>query len=209
MADKRKVQRNIQRIKRVKTWQLIILLLLAGIVSATFLRLNNIGMIERRTAVLQADKHGDVQAITNNLFALQRWSSSKMNASTGVFYLENSYDRDVKDISNRASTSNNNMADVVKKADKVCKQQYGGYSQAYAQCFANEQNKHTNGSSKLETPDMPNPNLYRHEYTSPLWSPDFAGWSLLVCGLIVLIIIFRMISLVILKILLRKHYTSI
>ena len=52
--DKRKTKFRIKRLSQVKTWQLVILLIMAGFISATFLRLNNVGMIERREAVENA-----------------------------------------------------------------------------------------------------------------------------------------------------------
>ena len=48
-----------QQLSRVKTWQLVVVALLLTIISATFLRLNNLGMVERRTAVIKADESGD------------------------------------------------------------------------------------------------------------------------------------------------------
>ena len=62
--DKRKTRFRIKRLSQVKTWQLMILLVMVGFISATFLRLNNVGMVERRQAVENADKAGDVAALT-------------------------------------------------------------------------------------------------------------------------------------------------
>jgi len=59
MADKRGTRQAIRRLEEIKTWQLVILLVMASFISATFLRLNNIGMIERRDAVINTDKEGD------------------------------------------------------------------------------------------------------------------------------------------------------
>lgn len=166
-------------------------------------------MIERRTAVLLADKQGNEAALANNLFSLQRWSAAHMNASTDIFYLEKGYERAVKKITKETNTNDSKTASIVKKADEVCKRQYGGYSQAYVQCFVREQEKYNSKNTKLATPELPSPALYRHEFTSPSWSPDFAGWSLVLCVVITVVIILRIISLLILKALLRKHYTSI
>ena len=55
----------------------------------------------------------------------------------------------------------------------------------------------------------PDPELYRHEFISPMWSPDFAGFSLIIFLLITVVIVLRIIGLVILKLLLKKHYSSI
>lgn len=211
MADKKRVKKGIQQLQRVKTWQLLIILLLCGLLSATFLRLNNIGMIERRTAVKQADERGDEAAIANNLYSLQRWSASHMNADSDAFYLEHSYQRDVKKATDSKKGSSDVTARIVKQADATCKTRFGNvYSSAYVLCFAEEQAKLIKKYPQISVSvKLPNPELYRHEFSSPIWSPDFAGWSLLVCSLIVLVIIFRLVSLALLKFLLRRHYTSI
>lgn len=211
MTDNKRVKKNIKQLQRVKTWQLLILLILCAVLAATFLRLNNIGMIERRTAVKQADKRGDEQALANGLYSLQRWSAAHMNASSDVFYLENSYERDVKKATQQRKDTGDVTARIVKRADAICKARFGNvYSSAYVHCFAAEQARLIKEYPQaIVSVKLPNPELYRHEFTSPLWTPDFAGWSLLVCGVLLLIIIFRSISVFILKLLLRRHYTSV
>lgn len=211
MAEKRQIRRGLKQLQRVKTWQLIIVLVIFGLLSATLLRLNNIGMVERRTAVFQADKSGDDTRTVENLFALQRWSASHMNARTDTFYLEEGYKRAVKKATEEMKQTNNITASIVEQADATCKARHGNYySSAYVVCFEAEQSKGYESGSQISTSvKLPNPELYRHEYSSPLWSPDFAGWSLLVCALIVVMIITRMISLAVLKLLLRRHYSSI
>ena len=79
MADKRSIRRDIKKLQRVKTWQLLILLILAGFLSATFLRLNNTGMVQRRNAVTAADKVGGAQQIAERIAELQRYSTAHMN----------------------------------------------------------------------------------------------------------------------------------
>lgn len=211
MTDNRRVKKNIRQLQRVKTWQLLILLILCAILTATFLRLNNIGMIERRTAVKQADKRGDEQALANSLYALQRWSAAHMNASSDVFYLENSYERDVKKATQQRKDTGDVTARIVERADAMCKARFGNvYSSAYVHCFTTEQARLIKEYPQtIVSVKLPNPELYRHEFTSPLWTPDFAGWSLLVCVVLLLIIVFRSISVFILKLLLRRHYTSV
>lgn len=211
MADRKKVKNGIRQLQRVKTWQLVIVLILCGLLAATFLRLNNIGMIERRTAVKQADERGNEAAIANNLFSLQRWTASHMNTDSEAFYLEHSYRRDVKKATQSQQGSSGVTARIVKEADAICKARFGNtYSSAYVLCFAEEQAKLIKKYPRVDVSvKLPNPELYRHEFSSPSWSPDFAGWSLLFCGLIALVILFRLVSLVILKLLLRRHYTGI
>lgn len=210
MADKRSVRKSIKNIQRVKTWQLFILLILAALISATFLRLNNIEMVERRNAVRISDERGATADLENNLFSLQRHSAAHMNASSGVIYLQHSYNRDTDKAIKDAQRANSQIGanDVLDKADAACKRQYTGNWMAYVQCVASEQAKYP-ASSNIQKAKFPNSEMYRHEYLSPFWTPDFAGWSLVVCVILTIIIIVRIITLVILKLLLRRHYAQI
>lgn len=207
MADTKQVRKSIKQLQRIKTWQLLILLILALVLTATFLRLNNIGMIERRTAVINADKLGEDEITQARLFDLQRYSSEHMNADSGTVYLEGQYNRDVEAAIKDVSQSGDNNPNV--KADRVCRQQFGGYSQAYVQCFATELAKVPAGSNAPDKASLPNTELYRSEFISPIWSPDFAGISSFVSAIITLVIIARLLSLLLLKALLRRHYSSV
>lgn len=204
MVDKKQISRNLKQLRHIKTWQLLILLILAGFISATFLRLNNIGMIERRNAVSAADSVGDERITQARLYDLQRYVSAHMNTDMGKgIYLETSYKRDVQAAYTKASgTSNGN---IYKKAQEVCAPRYTSWSPAYVQCTVTELSKYPSADALV----LPKANIYLHSYVSPLWSPDFAGWSLVVCCVILLIIIARITSVAILRSLLRRRYKSI
>lgn len=208
MADKQQIKRSIKQLQRVKTWQLGLLLILALLLSATFLRLNNIGMIERRTAVFNADEVGDEATTRARLFDLQRYAASHMNAGSGTIYLEDQYRRDTREAIQKAS-ANDKPNNINVKADAICKAQFAGYSQAYVQCFASELAKFPAASDQPTKVALPNANLYRHEFSSPMWSADFAGFSVLVCLFISVLIVARLLSLALLQLLLRRHYHSI
>lgn len=207
MADKRTAKNRIKQLRQVKIWQLLILLILAGFVAATFLRLNNVGMSQRRSAVIAADKAGDETQTLQRLMELQKYASSHMNADSGTIYLQYQYERDVQAAIKKASSASEENAKINAAAEAVCHPQYSGWSTAYMQCFLDELAKHPT-SETLTEPELPETELYRHEFSSPLWTPDFAGWSVLVVVLILAIIIIRLISLVILRILLRYKYRS-
>lgn len=166
-------------------------------------------MEQRRQAILHADNAGDTISVANNLFALQRYSAEHMNAATGAIYLEGSYKRDVEKIveAGKAASVANREANI--KADEVCRSQFPGYSQAYILCNRSEQAKFLGTATLPTAQDFPNPVLYRRSYYSPAWSPDFAGWSLVVCAFITLVIVLRLVSLIILRLLLRRHYSGI
>ena len=178
-------------------------------VTATFLRLNNIGMIQRRAAVLAADQSGDQATMQSRLYDLQRYSTEHMNANTGEFYLEAQYQRDVQKIISAASNDANPQGNIHAKADAVCRPQYTVWSQAYVQCFTDELSKYPPSSDPAQNVTFPPTGLYRHNFASPLWSPDFAGWSVLICIVLILMIVVRLVSLVVLNLLLKRHYRDI
>ncbi len=209
MADERRVKRSIKQLQRIKTWQLVILLILMAFVAATFLRLNNIGMKERRDAVLTADTAGDETSLQSRMYDLQRYVVAHMNADTGVFYLQGEYKRE----SQRRVAAAENYADpngnVFVQAEAVCKPQFSAWSEAYVQCFADQLAKYPPSPNPVENVTFPDASLYRYNFESPLWSSDFAGWSSLLCLVIVLMILVRLASLGALRLLLKRHYRGI
>jgi hypothetical protein len=210
VVDKKKVKRSIKQLQRVKTWQLIILLVLMVFVTATFLRLNNIGMVEHRTAVVDADITGGNQLIQDRLLDLQRYVTAHMNTDMGKgVYLEATYKRDVQTAYTAASNDSNPNGNIYKKAQEVCAPKFTRYSTAYLQCTIGELNKYPAASNLISSVNFPQPAAYLHSFISPLWSPDFAGWSALICIAILTMIATRLVSVSILKLLLRHHYKSI
>ncbi len=209
VADKRRIKRDIKEIQRVKTWQLVILLILAVFVALTFLRLNNIGMVQRRNAVLAADEANNSGITVNRLYDLQRFVSAHMNTDMGKgLYLEPSYKRDVQTAYDRASRDSNPNGNIYKKAQEVCAPQFTRYSSAYLQCTTGELAKYPAASDLVNSVQLPRAGSYLHVFVSPLWSPDFAGWSVVICLVIGLMIVVRLVSLGILRVILRQHYKS-
>lgn len=207
MVDKRQVRRNIKRLQRVKTWQLVILLILASFVAATFLRLNNIGMVERRTAVMAADEAGNEEALIDRLYDLQRHVSGHMNTDLGRgVYLEASYNRDLQEWQTAQYGDQNPNGNIYKLAQEVCAPRFSSYSAAYLQCTTSELAKYPAAQTPGEGSGKPRQEAYIHDFASPVWSPDFAGWSIVACIAIAALIVIRLISLGILQLLLRRHY---
>lgn len=185
-------------------------LILVGFVAATFLRLNNIGMVERRTAVVNADQANSPEDLIRRLYDLQQYVSTHMNTDMGKgVYLEASYKRDSQKVLDAASGDQNPNGNIYKKAQEVCAPKFSHYSAAYLQCTTNELAKYPAASELIGAVKLPSADSYLHVYASPLWSPDFAGWSVLVCIVLILMIVVRLISLGVLKLLLRRHYRNI
>lgn len=211
MPDKRKARLSLKRLRQIKTWQLLVLLLLMIFISATFLRLNNIEMSQRRAAVLAADKTGDKEAVKNRLIELQRYVSAHMNANMGTLYLKEQYERDSQ-AANAAAAEESVQGDIYNKVQDICAPRYahlGRYSQAYQQCVLTEVKKYPQGENLTSKLKLPKADNYRHSFVSPLWSPDFAGFSVLICGIIIIVIIGRLIGLMVLRLILKSRYRGV
>lgn len=206
MDQRRRVKDRIKNIERVKTWQLLIIFILLGFVAATFLRLNNIGMIERRDAVEAADKEGNPETIKARLYDLQRYSSEHMHASAEVA-LQHQYNRDWQKSLDDAKTTSD-RPNVYINAETVCRPRFSSWvGPAYMQCMMDEISRDA-GSNSIDQqgPEPPNKALYQHSFMSPTWSPDFAGWTVLAAGLVLFAIVVRLLTLLVLRLMLKKHY---
>ncbi len=212
MTDKRNVRFKIRRLEQVKTWQLLIVFVMFAFITATFLRLNNVGMVERREAVYTADKTDDSVGLASRLYDLQRFVSAHMNADPGRVALVKTYERDNERHKKAYQESSNSTAngDAFQKAEAVCGPiaRSNGWrwpDMRYTNCINQELEKIPGGQAVMsEFKPLP-VEPYYHTFTSPLWSPDFAGWSLIVTVIIGLIIIGRLVVLAILRFILRRR----
>ncbi len=210
VAEKGRVRQKIKGLQHIKTWQLVILLIIVGFIAATFLRLNNIGMVQRREAVISADKEGNEETIISRLYDLQLYVSSHMNTDLGRgVYLEQSYTRDLQDWQQSQYGDANPNGNIYKRAQEICAPQFSSYSYAYLQCTTNELAKFPSAADPATDTSKPRQEAYIHSFSSPFWSPDFAGWSVVACVVILLLIFIRLISLGVLRLLLRRHYKHI
>ena len=145
-------------------------------------------MYERRKSVLAAADEGRDGDTKERLLDLQHYVSSHMNTSTGPFYLEGLYNRDKQRAIEALADDANPNGNVNAKAREVCDPQFSGWSPAYVQCFIDELNKFSAAPDLESDVTLPHPAAYRHSFSAPLWSPDFAGFSILISVLIALII---------------------
>lgn len=168
-------------------------------------------MIQRRDAVEGADKAGDTQEVASRIYDIQRYAATHMNADTGVFYLQAQYDRDVKQaVGNASGSSSTGDNSPQARADAICNPnlQIHGYSLAYQNCMLEQLSKQGQVVDPASI-TLPNPALYRYSFTSPIWSPDFAGFAVLFSLLIALMIAVRCIVWAVLKLLLKQHYKQV
>jgi hypothetical protein len=81
-----------------------------------------------------------------------------------------------------------------------------GYSREYVQCVIDEQKKYGSADDPIDSVSMPDENLYKHSFISPIWTPDFAGVMVLIDIVLATVIVARIIIWIILKIMLRRQY---
>lgn len=210
MADTKNARNSLRKLQKIKTWQLIVLFVLSAFVSATFLRLNNVGLIARQNAVLAADEAGDSAVTTQRLYDLQQYVSAHMNTDMGKgLYLESSYNRDTKAVYDKATLDINPYGNIYKKAQDLCTSRFSSWSYAYLQCITDELAKYPASQELVSSVHLPSPENYRHVFISPVWSPDFAGWSVLLTLAIGLVIIAQLAALGVLRLILSRRYRSV
>jgi hypothetical protein len=158
-------------LRRIKTWHLLLALVIFTLLALFCLRQNNLEMAKLRDQVLVADQNLDIEQVGVAAENLRAYTASHMNADTGQIALQNLYNQAVE----RAfgAVNNNISADVYNIATENCKPVLSqtGY-QGYANCVAS-----TVGVSEqtFRTPELPNPALYYISYASPPLSLDAAG----------------------------------
>lgn len=206
MVDKRKIKKTLKRIEKLKIWQLLILLFLTTFIAATSLRLNNVEMVKRRDAVISADKELNDSKVQERLKELRDYSSAHMNTDV-VVQLEKIYERDVQAAIQAATdkANNNPNGNIYKKASEVCDPQFSGYSLGYQNCMMAEISKYSSSENPVDEINYPESRLYVFRFSSPFWTPDLTGWTIVVAIIIAFLIVIKIIFTLILRFMLKKH----
>lgn len=216
MGDDSQIRYKLRALRRAKTWQLIIILIPLLFVAATFLRLNNLGMVERRDAVMEADKKGDKNDMEKKILDLQHYVSSHMNTNLDKgIYLEESYKRDraaaIEAATSATNASNPNSA-VYQQASIECRERFQGgvasFRNDYVQCVVERVRSLGQGQAASTELKLPTVDSYRHNFSSPLFSFDLAGISAFLCLLLIVVIVFRLLAILFLQTVLKfrqKH----
>ena len=209
--NKHKLHHVLVVLRQVKSWHLIVLLVVLAAASAFFLRQNSLQMIELRNMVLQADEqNGDIPTALNNL---QAHVATHMNASMGDrgIYLEHSYQRAYDAAVQKAASSGSASAATYQQADKDCQGLFDKTKSfpAYIQCVTDKVAATGAAADPIMAIQAPSADLYRFNYSSPAWSPDVAGFTLLATVLVAAILVLRLVLLGVVYALLEwRHQVS-
>ncbi len=132
---------------------------------------------------------------------------NKLVFGTGQFYLEHQYNRlasiAIRDAQEKANNMNsdNPNGNIYSKANSVCRPQgirngWSWNSPAFIACMTGEIAKYP-ASEKMDDKliaTIPSTDLFRLDFTSPIWSPTLSGLSVVFVIIILIAIIIRLTS---------------
>lgn len=214
----------LRHFKAVQNWQLILILIPLLFVTATLLRLDHLRMVELRSAVLAADASGNEDELNKSLIDLQTFVFTHVVVNvaenngvktiifgTGPFYLEQQYLRAanaaIEAAESQLADDSNPNGNIYAAVSAICRplaiaNGWAWNSPGYLDCWTSELAKYP-ASDNLEAnlaADVPSTELYRRNYSSPLWAPSWSGWAMLACFVIILVVVVRIIIWCVLRI---------
>ena len=203
--------RVVRLVLALRTWQLVLLLVPLVFVSASLLRMNNLGMVERRNVVLSADQAGNTDAIQRSLADLQNYVSGHMNTEMGNgLYLQYSYNRAYDAALSAASQATNPNSAVYQQASVDCRSRFVGgvasFRNDYVQCVLQRVEALSPGANATAGANLPQADNYRFAYASPVWSPDSAGLFVALTALVVVLILIKVTSYMIFRLLVGRYF---
>lgn len=201
---------HFQRFFRsLKVWQLVILLFLSLLLTASMFRLNSLGMDARRAAVMKADESGNAEQLKTSLLELRRYVNGHMNTSLGSgFYLTQTYERDKAAALEAAGNSTNPNAEEYQKASIECRAKWQGgvdsFRNDYVKCV--EERIAALGAASDVEAVIPPSDLYKITYASPLWSADPAGLSMLLSLFLLAAIFWKLLWYLLFRVIVKQRY---
>jgi hypothetical protein len=167
-------KRAHHRLISLPTALIIVMILATGYLSVYALRRNNLGMLEKRQAVVDADTLGEADRIEAALQDLQKYVSRHMNTSAKV-ELRSSYQRDSLQAQRKALKKLGNVQ-LYRRAEADCADSGAGGA-TLAQCI----NDRLTGAAG-DIVKLPDARLYRYSFAAPYFSLDLAGLLMLIFG---------------------------
>jgi hypothetical protein len=181
-------KKPLHNFMHIPTWLFLALFLLSATTTIYALRHNNQETIKLRSAVYNADKNnGDVNAALNNL---RRYVYGHMNTNLSSggnsikppIQLKYTYERLQSTEQNRVNDTN---AKIYTEAQTYCQQLNSTDFSGRNRVPCVQDYVTTHGTSVNPIPAA----LYEFDFVSPTWSPDLAGWGLVVSSLLFILFI--------------------
>lgn len=174
--SKRHLHQAWRYFRRIHPWYFLGLAIVFGIISLVSLRHNNEQMVRLRDAVYAADKNGgDIEGALRDLreYVYGHMNTSLASGPNAVhppIQLKYTYERLQQAQQNVLGQGNSALYD---EAQAYCDKQTEIGSEVIS-CIQNYATSH--GAQLAAIPSA----LYEFDFTSAKWSPDLAGWSLVV-----------------------------
>lgn len=187
--DKRRIHHKLGRLRKASIWYFITLLLISAIISVISLRQNNLNAIALRDKVIQVDKdNGDVESALRDLREYVYGHMNTQLSSPGGAYppiqLKYRYDRLVAEQKKNQPTNDS----LATEAQRYCEAKIPvGRSLHRIQCIEDYIMSHGSKQKDTAIPDS----LYKFDFIPPVWSPDLAGWSIVVTLVLAITLIAR------------------
>ena len=213
--SKNKLRQALLRIFRLSSWKIALILILLGFLAATLLRFDHIKMVELRDAVIAADEAEDDEKIKSTLAELRSYTlkhivfntidnngQTNIIFGTGPFYLEHQYVRKANEAIAAAQAeiernSTNQNGNIYQKVAAICdelsRKNGWGFNANYIQCFQDELAKYPveDTQDAYGKAILPPTEMFRYEFSSPIWYPCGSGIIILICAILALILIVR------------------
>jgi len=188
--NKRHLHHVWRQLRYVSYWYFLIAAVICGLLFVFAYRNNNLTALKLRDQLISADKAGN--HVQESLNTLRSYIYGHMNANLaggpGAIYppiqLQGTYERAVASAKQKADTAN---AEVAAKAQSVCNQQFPGASTGYLLCVQTYEADH-----QVKPQQIPD-SLYKFDFAAPRWSPDLAGWMLVLTTLFFIIFLIRLV----------------
>ena len=200
---KRKLHHIITKLRKISAWYFVIAIVASTVLSIATLRHNNIVALQLRDTVIQTDeKNGDVESALRDLREhVYGHMNSNLAAPGGAYppvQLKYRYERLLEAEKARSSSENGVL---YTEAQGYCEQLIpDGRSLNRIECIQTYITSR-GGTAEQAIPDA----LYKFDFQPPVWSPDLAGWSIVLTGLLLLTFTIRSLALVWLNYRLKQH----
>lgn len=186
--NKKKLHHLWVRLKPVSYWYFLIMFVLSALVAVSALRQNNLKMIQLRESVTKADEQGTgveeaLRALREHVYSHMNTDLATNNSIRPPIQLKHTYQRLSDAERERVSELNKKVSN---DAVAYCEgNQPSGLLTSRAQCVAD----YVTRNGVQERPITKE--LYQFDFVSPVWSPDLAGWSIVLAALFFLLFVLR------------------
>lgn len=186
--------------RRVSLWQLVVLFIVLLFLSIVALRHNNLQMVARRAAVVEADRAGE--GLPEAIEALNGYIFRHMNTQVvRPIELVSTYNRRAQVVIEAAQKGSGR--DIYAEGTNACERR-GIPLSSIARCIADYANSNTDSVSQQKIV-LPEKSLFTYTYAAPLWTPDMAGFLLLLTVVVLLWLVARVVEIVVVRIVVRSR----